>query len=47
MSSAEYNRIRNMPVTNLKQLGAYELQRFIEASSPVQRTMILKLLGCR
>lgn len=47
MSDAEYNRIRQTSFTNLKQMGAYELQRFIEASSPFQRKMILQALGRR
>lgn len=45
MSHADYTRIRNMPLSNLSQLGAWELVRYIEASSKVQRQMILKALS--
>lgn len=47
MSDAEYNRIRQISFSNLKQMGAYELQRLIEASSTVVRQMILRELGHR
>lgn len=47
MSEAESTRIRQMSFTDLKKMGAYELQRFIEASSKVQRQMILQALRCR
>ncbi|MEE1883374.1 hypothetical protein V0R55_24730 [Pseudomonas soli] len=45
MSAAEYTRIRNMPLTDLRRLGAWELARFIEASSTLQRKMILQALS--
>lgn len=45
MSAADYNRIRNMPLADLRKLGAWELVRYIEASSPVQRQMIVQALS--
>lgn len=45
MSAAEYNRFRQMNLTDIRSLGAWELVRLIEASSPVQRQMILQALG--
>lgn len=45
MSAAEYTRIRNLPLTELRCLGAWELVRFIEASSPMQRKMIQRALS--
>lgn len=45
MSDADYTRIRKMPLSDLCQLGAWELMRYIEASSPLQRQMILKVLA--
>lgn len=47
MSEQEYTRIRQISFINLKQMGAYELQRLIEASSKVVRQMILRELGHR
>ncbi len=44
MSDADYTRIRNMPFSNLCQLGAWELVRYMEACSPFQRQMMLKAL---
>lgn len=45
MSAADYNRIRNMPLTDLRKLGAWELARYINASTPIQRQMILQALS--
>lgn len=44
MSATDYTRIRNMPLADLRKLGAWELARYIEASSPIQRQMILQAL---
>lgn len=44
MSEVDYTRIRKMALSDLHQLGAWELVRYIEASSPLQRQMILKAL---
>ncbi len=45
MSDADYTRIRKIPLSDIHQLGAWELVRYIEASSPVLRQMILKALS--
>lgn len=45
MSDAEYTRIRQMKLSELRKLGAYELARFVEASNKVQRQMILQALA--
>lgn len=45
MSAEEYTRIRQMPLSDLHRLGAWELVRFIEASSQLQRQLILKALA--
>ena len=45
MSDAEYTRIRQMPLSDLRQMGAWEFARYFEASSQFQRKMILLALA--
>lgn len=42
MSAAEYTRIRNTPLSDLRRLDAWEVARFIESISPLQRQMIMR-----
>ncbi|WPE96038.1 hypothetical protein PQC53_31860 (plasmid) [Pseudomonas aeruginosa] len=44
MTPSEYATAGNLPLQSLASLPLWELARYIEASSPVQRQMILQAL---
>jgi hypothetical protein len=45
MLDAEYTRIRQMPLSDLRQLGVWEFARYFESCTKFQRKMILLALG--
>ncbi|MHC8403507.1 hypothetical protein ACYZTX_29810 [Pseudomonas sp. MDT1-17] len=44
MSGTEYTRILETPLSDIRKMGIWAFARYFEASSPLQRQMILQAL---
>ena len=45
MSAEDYTHILATPLSDIHKLGIWAFARYYEASSPVQRQMIMRALG--